>query len=170
MPTVSKLNQFGYLGQKGVTLVELIVFIVVISLALGALLGVYRQSLVSSVDPLVRVRLLEATQSQLDRALARRYDANTPPGGVPACGSTVPPGVPAAPNCAGIDDDTGGLSEFVADNASDSPYPGYTRTVSQELAGDDLGLANDGDAKLVTVTTTAPNGESLTLSAYRTNF
>jgi len=164
MPTVSKLNQFGYSGQKGVTLVELIVFIVVISLALGALLGVYRQSLQASVDPVVRVRLLEASQSQLDRVLARRFDANTPAGGVPACGSTAPAGVPPAPPC----DGGGGVSDF--DGFNDTPYPGYDLTVSVEQAGDELGLAANNRAKRITVTTTAPNGESLTLSAYRTNF
>ena len=156
MPTVSNAK------QKGVTLVELIVFIVVISLALGALLGVYRQSLQASVDPIVRVRLLEASQSLLDRALSRRFDNNTPAGRVPACGSSVPAGVPPAPPCAG----NGPVSNLAG---SDSPYPGYNRTLIVELAGDDLGLAN-GAAKLITVTTTAPNGEALTLSAFRTNF
>jgi len=164
MPTVSKTIRSGDSGQKGVTLVELIVFIVVISLALGALLGVYRQSLQASVDPIVRVRLLEAAQSQLDRILARRFDANTPAGGVPACGSTVPAGVPPAPACAG----SGGVSDF--DGFSDTPYPGYNLIVSVELAGDELGLAANNRAKRISVTTTAPNGEALTLSAYRTNF
>jgi len=151
-------------SQRGVTLIELIVFITVIALALGALLGVYRYSVINSVDPLVRVRLLESTQSRLDVVLAQPYDANTPPGGVPACGSQAPPGRPTPPACAGA----GGVSSF--DGDTDSPYPGYNRIVTVEFAGSELGLTNNRWAKRITVTTTAPSGESLTLSAYRTNF
>lgn len=158
MPTVNNRT------QRGVTLIELIVFITVISLALGALLGVYRYSVLNSVDPIVRVRLLEAAQSRLDEVLAERYDGNTPPGGVPACGSNAPPGNPSPPPCA----DAGGVSRF--DGESDAPYDGYSREVSVTFAGDELGLTNNRWAKRITVTATAPSGESLTLSAYRTNF
>lgn len=150
--------------QGGVTLIELIVFITVIALALGALLGVYRYSVINSVDPIVRVRLLESAQSQLDVVLAQPYDANTPPGGVPACESLGPPGRPTPPPCA----DAGGVNAF--DGYSDVPYDNYSRTVSVEPAGNELGLANDRWARRITVTVTAPGGESLTLSAYRTNF
>ncbi len=151
-------------SQSGVTLIELIVFIVVISVALGALLSVYRYSVVNSVDPVVRVRLLEAAQSQLDVVMAQPYDANTPPGGVPACGSTVPSGRPPAPPCA----NAGGVSSF--DGYSDSPYSGYQRQVAVEPAGTELGLPDDAWAKRITVVATAPDGQSVTLSAYRTNF
>lgn len=153
--------------QRGVTLIELITFIVVISLALGALVGVYRYAIVSSVDPIVRVRLLESAQSQLDVVLAQAYDGNTPPGGVPACGGdqdSVPPGNPEPPPCSG----SGGVSSF--DGYSDSPYSGYSREVTVAFAGDDLGLADNESAKRITVVVTSPGGESLTLAAYRTNF
>ncbi|WP_347330942.1 prepilin-type N-terminal cleavage/methylation domain-containing protein [Marinimicrobium locisalis] len=151
-------------SQRGVTLIELIVFITVVALAMGALLSVYQHSVVNSVDPVVRVRLLEAAQSQLDEVLAQPYDANTPAGGVPACGSTVPAARPPAPVCA----DAGGVSSF--DGYSDSPYVGYQRQVNVELAGTELGLPNNAWAKRITVVATAPDGQSLTLSAYRTNF
>lgn len=158
------LTRLEHCRQRGVTLIELIVFITVIALALGALLGVYRYSVVNSVDPLVRVRLLESAQSRLDVVMAQPYDANTPPGGVPACESQAPPGQTTPPVCA----DAGGVSSF--DGVSDTPYPGYSRTVAVQFAGTELGLANNRWAKRVTVTATAPSGESLTLSAYRTNF
>lgn len=153
--------------EHGVTLIELIVFIVVISLALGALLGVYRYSVVNSVDPVVRVRLIEAAQSQLDVVLAQPYDANTPAGGVPACGmpeNGVPEGMPKPPSCA----NSGGVSSF--DGYSDVPYNGYQRQVNVEFAGTELGLPNNAWAKRITVVATAPDGQSVTLSAYRTNF
>lgn len=150
--------------QAGATLIELVVFIVVISIALVALLSVYQQAVTRSVDPIVRVRLLELAQSQLDVVLAQQYDAATPPGGVPACGSQMPPGRPPVPPCAG----SGGVSSF--DGQTDTPYPGYSRSVSVTFAGTELGLADDNQAKRITVVASSPNGESLTLSAYRTNF
>lgn len=157
-----RLSTFRH--QTGVTLIELIVFITVIALALGALLGVYRYSVVNSVDPLSRSRLIEAAQSQLDVVMAQPYDANTPAGGVPACDSNGPPGRPPAPACTG----GGGVNSY--DGYSDSPYSGYTVDVSVVSAGTELGLANNNWAKRVTVVATGPGGESVTLSAYRTNF
>jgi len=70
--------------REGFTLIELLVFIVVISLSLGALVVVMNQALVRSVDPIVQVRLLELAQSQLDEVQSRKYDENTPTGGLPA--------------------------------------------------------------------------------------
>ncbi|MDQ2075231.1 prepilin-type N-terminal cleavage/methylation domain-containing protein [Marinimicrobium sp. ABcell2] len=148
--------------DRGFSLIELVVFMVVISIALGALLSVYQSSITRSVDPIVRVRLLELAQSQLDVILGYPYDAATPPGGVPACGSLTPTGAPTSDPCVG-----GGVSDF--DGVCDSP-PGYGCQVSvEEDVGASLGLQDDA-AKRISVTTSAPNGESLTLSAYRTNF
>lgn len=149
------------LTQGGVTLLELIVFILVISLALGALVASYRQAHTQSVEPLVRVRLLALAQGQLDQLLALPYDGATPAGGVPACGSVTPDG--PAPACAGA----GAISAF--DGAQDTPYSGYVRRVSVVFAGADLGLVHT-QAKRISVTVSAPNGEALTLSAYRANF
>jgi MSHA pilin protein MshD len=148
--------------HRGFSLIELVVFMTVISIALGALLSVYQHSVTRSVDPIVRVRLLELAQSQLDVILGYPYDTATPPGGVPACGSLTPPGAPTSQPCAG-----GGVSDF--EGACNSP-PGYSCQVSVENdVGASLGLQADA-AKRITVTTGAPNGETLTLSAYRTNF
>jgi MSHA pilin protein MshD len=148
-------------GEQGVTLIELVVFIIVISIALGAMLSVYNYSVRHSIDPLVRVRLVELAQSQLDVVLGAAYDGATPTGGVPACGSMTPQG--PGPACS----DSGGVRAF--HGFFDNPYTGYSRSVEVVNAGADLFLAND-QAKRITVTVSAPNGESLVLSAYRTNF
>lgn len=136
--------------QRGVSLLEMIVFIVVVSIALGALLSVYTQSARSNVDPIIRLRLLEAAQSRLDEVIALRYDEATPTGGVPHCNPC-----------------TGGSNPVRLSNVSDyngfpdSPYPNYSRLVS---------VTTDGNRKLITVTVTSPDGQSLALSAYRYNF
>ncbi|MGS2723583.1 type IV pilus modification PilV family protein [Porticoccus sp. GXU_MW_L64] len=157
--------------QTGFTLIEMVVFLVVISIALGALIAVYNQSLVNSVDPIVRVKMLEIAQSQLDEVAARKYDENTPTGGVPACGSaetgaqTCSFGLDSGENLsnpASLDD----VDDFHNYNATIS---GYNSAVTVALAGSELGIAN-GNAKRITVTVTAPTGDALTLSSYRVNF
>lgn len=145
--------------QRGVSLLEMIVFIVVVSIALGALLSVYTQSARSNVDPIIRLRLLEAAQSRLDEVIALKYDEATPTGGVPACSSTGV--VPLPPAC------TGNVNNGRLNNVSDfnefedNPYTIYQREVR---------VSNEGNRKLITVTVTAPDGQSLALSAYRYNF
>jgi len=148
--------------QSGVTLIETIVFLVVVSIALAGLLKVFNSAVVSSTDPVVRVRALEIAQAQLDEILARKFDENTPVGGVPACGSS------GAPVCLGVSpdgdfDDVGDYSGFI-----DNSKPGHAVSVSVVNAGTDLGLTS-GNAKLVSVTVTY-EGDQLVLSAYKVNF
>lgn len=157
--------------SAGFTLIETMVFIVVVSIALGALMQVYSQGVSQSVDPIVRVRLLELAQSKLDEVVARKYDHNTPSGGVPACISgiggtcTTALGIEGAESCdvpTGLND----VDDF--NGCTDSPYTNYSRTVTVFEAGADLGLPA-GDAKRIEVTVTL-GAESLTLSSYRANF
>lgn len=142
-------------AQKGVSLIELIVFIVVVSIGMAALIAVYVQSSRNSIDPIVRVRLLEAAQSKLDEIIALKYDETTPSGGIPACGSTT-----ASVACTNTPDaDLDDVDDF--HNYFDTPYPNYQRQVA---------VVPDGHRKLITVTVTAPDGQSLSLAAYRYNF
>ncbi|MDM3870891.1 prepilin-type N-terminal cleavage/methylation domain-containing protein [Porticoccus sp. W117] len=157
--------------QNGFTLIEMVVFLVVISVGLGALIAVYNQSLINSVDPVVRVKMLEIAQSQLDEITARKYDENTPTGGVPACGSAEP----GAQACSfGLDSGENLANAASLDDVDDfhnysATVSGYTSAVAVTLAGPELGIAN-GNAKRITVTVTAPTGDALTLSSYRVNF
>lgn len=149
------LNRQFY-SQSGVSLVEMIVFIVVVSIALLALVGVYNQATINNADPIIRVRALEAAQSKLDEILALKYDENTPTGGIPACNSGVPTSV-ACNNATDTNmndvDDYNGLG--------DVPYTGYSRTVS---------VTTNNNIKLIQVRVTAPSGETVLLAAERANF
>jgi MSHA pilin protein MshD len=138
-------------AYAGVSLIELIVFIVVVSIALLALVGVYRQATINNVDPIIRLRALEAAQSKLDEILALKYSESTPTGGVPAC--SVCNDTPDA-NMNDVDDYR---------NWSDTPHVGYTRSVSV--------VTNAGNTiKLITVSVTSPTGEAILLAAERANF
>jgi MSHA pilin protein MshD len=140
--------------QKGVTLIELIVFIVVVSIALLALVGVFNQAAKTNVDPLIRIRALEAAQAKLDEILALKYDASTPTGGIPACGSTT--GVACTNNPETNYDDVDDFHGW-----SDTPFTGYNRSVA---------VTTNSNIKTIRVTVSAPGGVSLVLTAQRANF
>lgn len=141
-------NRFQILG---VSLIELIVFIVVVSIALLALVGVYRQATINNVDPIVRVKALEAAQSLLDEILSLKYSESTPTGGIPAC--TVCDDAPDA-NMNDVDDYR---------NWSDPPGTSYRRSVSV--------VTNPANTiKLITVSVATPTGETILLAAERANF
>lgn len=149
--------------QSGITLIETIVFIVVISIALGTLLQVFNHNVVQSADPAMRIRALEQAQSLLDDILARKFDQNTPTGGAPACGSNS--GLP----CAGIapDGTFNDVGDF--DGFTQTVAAGYSFVVSVTAAGSELGMA-DGHARRITVVVNTPDETPLTLSAYKVNF
>jgi MSHA pilin protein MshD len=141
--------------NRGVSLIELIVFIIVISIASTGLFRVYTYSATRSVDPLIQVRAIELAQARLDEILALKYDANTPTGGIPACGAT---GNSITCNNT-TDSDMNDVDDF--NNVSDAPYTGYTRTVS---------VTTINNEKLITVSVAAPKSLTITLAAYRANF
>jgi len=166
MPTKIKNNGF--------TLIELIAFIVVISIVIVAVGNVFQYSVVRINDPLVNSQLLTMAQSQLEETLSRKFNENTPTGGVPACDTTVN-GVTIS--CAAIGLDVG---ESLTDSNSfddvddfhryiDIPQAGFSRQVQVVSAGSDFGVL-DAQAKHISVTVTAPQGQSVTLSVYRFNF
>jgi len=158
----------------GFTLIELVVFIVVISVGLVGVLSVYNNTVARSADPLIQLRSLELAQAQLDEVLSRKYDTNTPVGGVPACGGTIACDAFNAADDGDCDD----VDDFnSASCVMASPYPGYSISVSVEHAGtgagsgaDLTGLNNSGAAKLITVNVSGPGSVQFTLSAYRANF
>jgi MSHA pilin protein MshD len=139
-------------GERGVSLIEMIVFIVVVSIALLALVGVYRQATINNVDPIIRVQALETAQSLLDEILALKYAENTPTGGIPTCSP--------------CDDTPDANMNDVDDyrNWSDSPLPGYIRSVTVDTDSSTTNI------KLITVSVTTPTGDTILLAAERANF
>lgn len=146
--------------QSGVSLIEMVVFIVVVSIALLALVGVYRQATVNNVDPIIRMQALEAAQSKLDEILSLKYDSATPTGGIPACGTlganacTNAPDPSPTPDYNDVDDYNGWGDTNI-------PAAGYSRNVTVTV---------NNNIKLITVSVTAPTGETILLAAERANF
>ncbi len=163
------INLKSYRCINGFTLIELVAFIVVVGVSVVAIGSVFQHSVVRIQDPLIHSQLISMAQSQLDETLSRKYDENTPTGGIPACGTgTV---------CAGIGLDSGELLTDIntLDDVDDfheyqdAPQSGYTRSMTVVYAGADFGIDAE-HAKRITVTVTSPEGQSVFLSVYRFNF
>ena len=148
---------------KGATLIELVVFIIVVSAAFGGLINTMANANLQSADPIIKIKALEKAQAQLDEILARRFDENVPNGGVPTC--DTPDGLACAGIVADADyDDVGDFNGF-----TDNTDPSFPISVTVVLDGATLGITN-AHAKLITVTVGMPGGDSLSISAYKVNF
>lgn len=150
-------------AQAGVSLLELVVFIVVVSVGLSTLLMVFNNSVVRSSDPAINIKALETAQALMDEILARKFDENTPTGGVPACDS-----IDGAP-CLGVtsDNDFDDVGDYHA--YSDNSDPNFSITVEVVAAGADLALPA-ARARLIRLTVAMPGGREMFLSAYKVNF
>lgn len=168
--------------QRGFTLVELIVFIVVVGLAVTGVVLVINRTVTQAPQALIQTRALEIAQAYLDEIATRRYDENTGQGGVPRCDSSDPGAQPCS-NVLGPEgetratfddvDDYHGLDDSPPVDVAGNPFPGYDGyrvQVSVVYAGSELGLASDRLAKRVTLTVTTPLGNAIPVSFYRGNF
>lgn len=159
------IKRQGSSGERGVTLIETVVFIIVVSVGLSVLVTAFSSFLGNSVDPIVQVRALECAQAKLDEIVARKFDENSPTGGVPPCGSAEV----GAVACAGISSDADFDDVGDYDGQTDNSNPSCSITVAVSNAGGDLGLPA-AQARLITVTVTSPGGGNATLSTYKANF
>lgn len=65
----------------GVTLIEMVVFIAIVSVAFTGIIMVFINTGKHSADPLVKIRTIELGQSVLEEILLKKYDDNTPVSG-----------------------------------------------------------------------------------------
>ena len=157
--------------HQGVTLVELVIAIVVISIALLASVSSFSLLAGRSANAMVQSRSLELAQLYLDEILARRFDEASDPTGVP----------PYSGACRVTDDgesrgqfddvdDFHGLNESppsLIDLPADTDYNGFAVAVTVVC---DNSVGSNGSAKRITVTVTAPDGQQSPFSVYRGNF
>jgi MSHA pilin protein MshD len=158
--------------QRGFTLIELIIFIVVVGIGVAGILSVFSTSVKSSADPLIRKQTLAIAESLLEEILQKEYcdpdtvDRTTSP---PTCGVHA---VEA--------------SRALYDDVSD--YDGYTSANIVDAAGVSAGLTgysiaapgvtvaittiSGGGAvvvKMITVPVTGPQG-SMSVIGYKGNY
>jgi MSHA pilin protein MshD len=178
-------------NQSGLSLIELLVFIVVVGIAVTGVLSVYSLNARSSADPMVRKQALAIAESLLEEVLSKPYtycdpdDANADTAAnVGAC--AIPEGM--GPEVAQGETRYSNVTPF--DNVNDyngfnMPAPpgiddlsgshvtgldGYSASVQvQQPAGAFNGVPAS-ETLLVTVTVTAPGNLGVSLSGYRTRY
>lgn len=190
--------------QRGVTLIELVMFIIVVGVGVAGILLVYTNTVRYSADPVIRKQMLAVAEAMLEESALMPFtycdpdDANAAAAGAALVG---------AGNCASTVETIGaeaGEARYTPANPFDNvnDYAGFDTTTAlpagiADIAGTVIGsltgysasltataqalgpagsviAAVDGNGApqvlLVTVTVTAPGGDSVSLSGYRTRY
>ncbi len=171
-------------APRGFTLVEMIVTILIIAIASVGITSSLSFALAHQSDGIWRTKAVALAQAYAEEIMARRFDENTPNGGLPACST-------ATVNCstsANFDDgetrpefddvdDYDGLNDLPPVDAQGNVRTGYNNyrvqvavaypTGAQMTA---FGLSTATDAKIVTLSVTAPGQAPMAFSLLRSNF
>lgn len=163
------------LSERGLTLIELIVFIAIVSVALAGVLAVFNGTVWHSADPMIRKQALAVAEAMLDEILSKEYqnDPTGDNGTTPALGCTPT----TAPSCR-VNTPVDRQNYNDVDDYNGWNQPGVVDLFGNAVAG--LGAYrvqvavaapaafNGVTGKMVTVTVT--NGEAITLTGFRANF
>lgn len=181
-------------GQGGATLVELIIFIVVVGTAVVGVLTVLELATRSSADPMIQKQALAVAEAMLEEAQLQPFtwcdpdDANAATAlGAAGCtggagGASDESRLPLGPEAG----ETRASATAPFDNVSDYNGlvvgPGITDmtgaaiaglepyTASMTVANQALGAVPAADSLLVTVTVTGPGDTTVVLQGYRVRY
>lgn len=151
--------------QCGISLIELILFMVIVSTALAGLLSVMNVNTIGSVDPLIRKQALTIAESLLEEV--ELHDFANPDGGFT--------GAAIQANRASFDDvmDYSGFNTtgiYPADGSA-TVVPGLADyNVSVDVVNTAWGSIPVTDAVQITVTVIDPRGQSIQAVGYRVNY
>lgn len=169
---------------RGFTLVELLLFIVVVSGALAGVLAVFLQAGAASADPAIRRQALAVAESLLEEVLLMPFtwcdgdDANVATatsaagcaGAADAIGPEAGEGRYATPQFDHVNDYHGftlGSGIVNITNAAVPGLAGYTASVAVGTAALNDITAASGNALRITVTVNGPGGVTISLDGYR---
>lgn len=168
---------------RGLTMIELVVFMVVISAALAGVLRIFMQATAASADPALVRQALAVAESLLEEVQLMPFtfcdgdDANvstaTSTGGcagvADAIGAEAGEGRYATPQFDHVNDYHGFSMTGITDitNTAVAGLAGYSASIT--VAASALGsiTSGSGDALRITVTVTGPGSTSVTLDGYR---
>ena len=152
-------------AQAGFTLVELIVFIVIVSVAVVGVLTVMNVTVKASADPLLRKQTIAMSEAVLEEVLAKDYGSpsSTTPSQSVNCTDRSTYATVDDYNCfAGA---TAGArilgSQMLSTTSGPLPDTYWAKVVVA------LTTLNGIDMKMVTVTANDPGGAAYSLTAYR---
>lgn len=180
----------GKSAQRGLSLIELIIFIVVVSVGLAGVLMAINMGVARSADPMVRKQALAAAESLLEEIELQPFTYCDPadtaaPTATSSAGCTTTAQSMDNPANWGVGKSRYGLSglpyfDNVADyngftmtgtlndilQQSSSRLSGYNASVSVAQVGTGFGLSNNADALRINVTVTG-GGNSITVTGFR---
>ncbi len=145
--------------QAGTTLIELVIAIVIVSIAVSAVLMVMSMNVAHSADPMIRYQAVAIAEAYLEEISLKSF---ADPNGVDG---------EASRDLYDDADDYHGLVDVGARNQFDAALPGlgdYTVSVTVTQSALPSILATDN--YLINVTVTHEADINFTLSAYRPNF
>lgn len=147
--------------QRGLTLVELIVSMVIISIALGGVLMVMNFTVSHSADPMIQHQAIAIAESYMEEIVLQRY--NNPPGGYTGTTRNL------------FDDvfDYNGMNDSGAKDQNGNAIAGlenYTVTVIVSDPADFGPAGSVVQARKVTVRVQRGTEMDLTLTGYRTDY
>jgi len=180
--------------QHGISLIELIMFIVIVSVALAGILLVMNTVTKSSADPLIHKQALAIAESLLEEVELMPFTFCDPDDGSAAsavsaadCGTVAP--VVGAEGLGTENDLSRNHPNFPYDNVSDysnfgmaagsildisganTGLTGYTLLpIAIVKKGTALGLLSDDDALLITVTVVGPDNVPVVVEGLRTRY
>ncbi|HEY9147155.1 MAG TPA: type II secretion system protein, partial [Thiobacillus sp.] len=174
---------------RGLSLIELLVFIVVVGIAVTGVLSVYSLNARSSADPVVRKQALAIAESLIEEVLGQPYtycdpdDANVETANSPAdCATPELMGPEALEqrgnNLTPLDNvnDYNGYPMPVIAGPDGNPVPnlnGYSASIQVQPVANFNGIVpapGDNETLLVTVIVNGPGNQSVALSGYRTRY
>lgn len=173
-------------AEKGFSLVEVIITIVIIAIALTAAIAGWSNISRHSADVMWQTKVSYLGQAYLEEILSRRFDELTPIGGSPVCSPCTPAadlGADTGETRATFDDvddyhnlteNAVGLFNSLITPGGIKSYAGYSVSVQVEYAGADyfsVGQSELVKQVIVTVTPPANTGQSpVQFSALRGNY
>lgn len=175
------------ISHKGFTLIELVIGIVVFSIAMTMVFSVIIPRSQDSIDPIYQVRAAKLASALMSEISSKAYDENSNPSlGLGPCGgasnpdncsSTLGPEEGASQRNLFDDvDDYHGFSIdglLLNDNSAKYAdlYANFKLNVAVIYDGNYDGASDSStNAKLITVTVTMPNNESVSFASYRGNY
>jgi MSHA pilin protein MshD len=171
---------------RGLTLIELLLFVVVVGIALAALLKVFVTATVASSDPMVRRQQLAIAESLLreielmpftwcDPALSANAETAANAAACNAVEGNGPEGGQTRYGPANFFNNVNDYDGFAMNGIRDvtntaiAGLAGYAASVSVTAAALDS-IPAAGDALKITVTVTGPDGSVVSLQGWRTRY
>ncbi len=150
--------------QHGISLVELIIFIVIVGVAVTGVLAVMGQVMTHGADPLLRKQAIASAESLLEEIELQDFVSAS-------AATTAVTQINRARDYHVVRDYNGFATVGIFPISGAAPVAGlegYNANVAVADAG--LDTIPAGSAVLITVTVTPPQGDSVQISGYRTAY